>query len=96
NICSNAVKALSKMKLDYPLIEVNILKEKDKTKISISDNGTGIPVDLLEKMFDPFAFKSDYVGNGIGLSIVKNIIDMHKGTIDVNSSKKGTLFTIVF
>ncbi len=43
------------------------------------------------KLFDPFAFKSDYVGNGIGLSIV----NMHKGSIGVVSNKDGTVFTIL-
>jgi len=95
NISGNAAKALGKMKLSNPLIKIGINKEGKNIKFTIADNGTGIPLGLLEKLFDPFAFKSDYVGNGIGLSIVKNIVNMHKGSIDVVSNKDGTTFTIL-
>ena len=54
--------------------------------------------DVEKKLFDPFfTTKKRTEGTGLGLSVVQNIIDIHKGTIDVESKAgKGTKFTIMF
>ncbi|MBU1078569.1 MAG: PAS domain S-box protein [Spirochaetes bacterium] len=63
-------------------------------KITIKDNGTGIPEKYLEKIFDPF-FTTKEKGSGLGLSIVYSIISKHDGLIKVDSfQKKGTMFHI--
>jgi len=63
-------------------------------KIQISDNGPGIPEDMLKKLFDPF-FTTKHGGTGLGLTITHNIVDGHKGYIDVDSQVgKGTMFTV--
>ncbi|MCG8565855.1 MAG: response regulator, partial [Desulfobacterales bacterium] len=55
-------------------------------KLSIQDNGPGIPADILDKIFDPFfTTKSKDVGTGLGLSVVHGIIKGHKGAIQVSS-----------
>ena len=55
-------------------------------KLSIQDNGPGIPADILDKIFDPFfTTKSKDVGTGLGLSVVHGIIKGHKGAIQVDS-----------
>lgn len=95
NITGNAVKALISHDIKEPSIEVTMEKDEEFIRIVIRDNGDGIPPELIDVLFEPFAFKSGYVGNGIGLPIVKNIIEMHKGTIDVKSDKSGTVFTIL-
>lgn len=68
--------------------------------LNIKDNGTGIPKEHLNEIFDRF-FRSEthrsrkHGGYGLGLSIVKSIIDAHNGRIEVNSELgKGTVFTI--
>ena len=68
---------------------------KDKcVRIIISDNGSGIPADILDKIFDPY-FTSKDDGSGLGLSICHSIINKHHGTISVESELgKGTIFTI--
>jgi signal transduction histidine kinase len=62
--------------------------------VRISDSGKGIPEEVLGKIFYPF-FTTKEKGSGIGLSIAQKIIDMHQGSIDVESEVgRGTTFTI--
>ena len=65
-------------------------------KISVSDNGVGIPDDVREKLFDSFfTTKPEGEGTGLGLSIVNEIVERHEGTIDVQSELgKGSTFNI--
>ncbi len=64
--------------------------------VSIGDNGTGIPEENLKKIFDLFfTTKSHDAGTGLGLAVSRNIIDMHKGLIEIESKPgKGTIITI--
>jgi PAS domain S-box-containing protein len=63
-------------------------------KISIKDNGIGIPANLLDKIFDPY-FSTKQGGSGLGLAITHSIINKHHGHILVNSEQgKGTEFII--
>lgn len=65
-------------------------------EISISDTGTGISDNEVEKIFDPF-FTTKERGTGLGLSIVHRIVESHGGKISVSSQPgKGTTFTILF
>ncbi|ADU31744.1 sensor histidine kinase [Evansella cellulosilytica] len=78
-------------------IEVNIEKESDVAKVSITDYGPGINEEDLKYIWERFYKKdkarSKKTGAGIGLSIVKHIIDLHGTTIDVKSDvKEGTTF----
>lgn len=67
---------------------------RDAVEIVISDTGTGIPPDDLDKIFEPF-YTTKSEGTGLGLSVVQRIIDDHGGTIDAKSKKdKGTTFYI--
>lgn len=80
---------------------INISAEKDKTDqnllIRIEDNGSGIPPELLDKIFDPFVTTREK-GTGIGLAITRKIVENHDGKIDVESppadNRKGSAFTI--
>ena len=64
--------------------------------VVISDNGSGIPAELHQKVFDPFFTTKDVgKGTGLGLSIVYGIIEKHHGSISLASEAgKGTEFTI--
>jgi len=65
-------------------------------EISFMDTGCGIPAENTKKIFDPF-FTTKGKGAGLGLAIVHNIIDIHGGSIDVESGKGvGTVFNITF
>jgi two-component system, NtrC family, sensor kinase len=75
-----------------------VTKQKGKyVAVSISDNGCGIEKDHLSKIFDPFfTTKAIGAGTGLGMNIAYNIIEEHKGKIDVKSQVgKGTVFTII-
>lgn len=68
---------------------------KNYVKISISDNGPGIPANLIDKIFDPY-FSTKKTGSGLGLAVCHSIITKHNGYIDVKSSpNEGTTFTII-
>lgn len=64
--------------------------------IDIADNGHGIKLDMLDKIFMPF-FTSKKEGSGIGLSLSRQIMQMHKGSISVKSKPdEGSVFTLIF
>lgn len=64
--------------------------------VKIKDTGTGIPVDVQNKIFNVgFTTKKIGIGTGLGLSISKKIIELHKGTISfVSKEGEGTEFTV--
>jgi len=91
NILVNAAQAIK----HRGEITVKTWREGDRVKIAISDTGVGIPPENLSKVFDPgFTTKGVGLGTGLGLSICYKIIQDHRGTIEAESSKQGTTFTI--
>ncbi len=64
-------------------------------RLSISDTGHGIPASIKDKVFLPF-YTTKEKGTGLGLSIVHKIVVSHGGTVRVESSEKGTTFTVTF
>jgi len=91
NILVNAAQAIK----HRGEITVKTWREGDRVKIAISDTGVGIPPENLSKVFDPgFTTKGVGLGTGLGLSICYKIIQDHRGTIEGESSKQGTTFTI--
>jgi len=78
-------------------ITITSLNIKDKfVEIKFADTGCGIPEDKLEEIFKAlYTSKEEGKGTGLGLSISQDIIEKHKGTIEVESTLgKGTTFTI--
>jgi signal transduction histidine kinase len=68
---------------------------KHGVTITVEDSGPGIPEATISRIFDPM-FSTHRDGSGLGLPIVKRIVDSHNGTIRVESSKSGTRFIITF
>jgi len=67
------------------------------TSISVADNGSGIPPELRTSMFEPFVTTKGEKGTGLGLWIVKGIVENHAGRIQVRSTVgKGTIFKLSF
>lgn len=95
NLLKNAVQAIEESKKGDS-IRISSLKENGIVRIEVSDNGPGIPKDLLTRIFDPFfTTKEVGKGTGLGLSITHQIISSHKGDIKVYSKEgEGTTFTI--
>lgn len=96
NLLSNALKYRSPERA--LLITIRMEKIDDNIHLSVQDNGLGIPLGKQDKVFSMFKRLHDHVeGSGIGLYIVKRMIDNVKGQIKVDSTLgKGTTFTIVF
>lgn len=68
--------------------------QKDRLLLEVTDNGAGIPRSIMERIFEPF-FTTKPIGTGLGLPIVKGIIDAHRGEISVESVEEmGTRLTI--
>jgi len=94
NLVKNAVQAVSETDNPQVLVEVNATK--DKGILVVSDNGIGIPPENKSKVFEP-KFTTKTSGMGLGLAMVKNIVESHDGTISlVSEVGKGTTFTVEF
>lgn len=97
NFLSNAVKYTPK----NGRISVNVTQKNNKVSIAIQDTGIGISKKDLSKIFDRFYQVNNDInkagGSGIGLAFSSEIIDLHQGTLNVQSKlEKGTTFTITF
>jgi signal transduction histidine kinase len=64
-----------------------------RAQIVVSDDGPGIPAAIRERIFEPF-FTTRARGNGIGLSIVKSVVEGHRGSVYVAESTVGATFVI--
>jgi nitrogen fixation/metabolism regulation signal transduction histidine kinase len=94
NLIKNSMEALENV--DKSSIFLNAFKNKGSVCITVTDNGKGIPSEILENIFVPF-FSTKKNGSGVGLSISRQIMQMHNGTIKLKSeSGKGTVFTLEF
>ena len=94
NLVKNAIQALPDV--ESPRILVSVGNDGDFVKISVADNGIGIEDGFKDKVFEPkFTTKSS--GMGLGLGMVKTIVETYKGSIDFTSQPgKGTVFTVRF
>ncbi len=99
NLLLNAIDAVSDIEDDNIKPKITIVASvnlNNRTTIEIADNGKGIKPDSLDKIFMPF-FTSKKQGSGIGLSLSRQIMQMHKGSISVRSKQnEGAIFTMVF
>jgi len=103
NLLNNAVKFTPEggsitLEIDYPL-----MKEKETPpfiRLAVMDTGIGIAPENIKKLFQPFvqidsALNRNYEGTGLGLTLVKRIVELHGGTVEVSSELgKGSCFTI--
>ena len=91
----NAIEAV-KDKEQPRIILTAYVSNNRKTVIKVADNGYGMAEELLDKIFIPF-FSTKKSGSGIGLSLCKQIMMLHKGNIHVHSVEgEGTAFQLQF
>ncbi len=92
NLIKNSIKAMP----EGGILAVDFLKKGDgKVLIKFSDSGEGMPEEARKRLFEPF-FSGFEKGNGIGLAVVRQIVEDYEGEIEVASEiNKGTLITIV-
>ncbi|WP_455244200.1 PAS domain S-box protein, partial [Petrachloros mirabilis] len=94
NLIMNALHAMP----EGGVLSIGMSSEgKELVKLTVADSGQGIPRDLVEKIFEPFFTTKEFgKGTGLGLTVVKGIVEEHQGTITVDSEEgKGTTFTIL-
>ncbi|MFN9500037.1 MAG: sensor histidine kinase, partial [Chryseotalea sp.] len=95
NLVKNAMQAFDRNE-DKKIELKCYLNEKQQVVISVKDNGTGIEPEALEKIFIPF-FTTKKNGSGIGLSLSRQIMRQHNGTLTVKSTLGvGTEFSLRF
>jgi len=98
NLLDNAVKYTHKGSVKVILEDW----DDEKIRVVVKDTGIGISKDYITKLFSPFSqedvgHKREFEGNGLGLALVKNYVEMNNGDILVESVKdKGSTFTVIF
>ncbi len=91
NLIHNAIQAMK----NKGNLTIDVGLKEDNLTVSITDTGSGISPEVLPKIFEPFfTTKSAGEGSGLGLDIVKKIIDKHQGKIEVESFPGNTKFTV--
>lgn len=93
NLVMNAVHAMP----EGGTLRVALAPELQMVRLTIADTGHGIPREVIKKIFDPFFTTKEFgKGTGLGLTVVKGIIEEHQGSIAVESQEgAGTTFTIL-
>lgn len=95
NLVVNSIEAV-KEKNDPKIVLSGYRDTNNKIIIKVADNGAGMPAEMMDKIFIPF-FTTKKSGSGIGLSLCKQIMMLHKGNIQVHSQEGvGTAFTLHF
>ncbi len=95
NLVKNGIQAIDK-DIENPKIEVKVFTEGNLVKITVEDNGSGISEENKTKVFEP-KFTTKTSGMGLGLAMVKNIVETYNGSITFTSQiGKGTVFTVAF
>jgi len=95
NLLVNAIEAVKDKSEPRITLSAAAIQNK-KIQLRISDNGSGMPEEVMEKIFIPF-FSTKKTGSGIGLSLCKQIMMLHKGNIQVQSKiDEGTAFILQF
>jgi signal transduction histidine kinase len=91
NLIDNAIDAVSeggRVELNASLVRNNVL-------VSVIDNGSGVPEDIRDRIFDPFfSTKPPGQGTGLGLDIVRRLIQRHKGMVELHSEPGRTEFRV--
>jgi len=86
NLLVNARDALRSAQVDDPQIQVRTRSDRERIQIEFSDNGPGIPPEVIPHIFEPFFTTKDIGhGTGLGLAIVREVVRKHQGAIQVKS-----------
>jgi signal transduction histidine kinase len=97
NLINNAFQACAQSETENPLVTVKTKRTtSDEIRITVTDNGPGIPSDIKDKIFQPFfTTKPTGEGTGLGLSLSYDILKAHGGELTVESElRKGSSFFI--
>lgn len=91
NLIHNSLQAMD----NQGTLTINTRQNEENILVSITDTGTGIPPEIIQKIFEPFfTTKPTGEGSGLGLDIIRRIIEKHQGKIEVESIPGKTTFTV--
>ncbi len=91
NLIQNAVQAMA----GKGNLELKVFLQDNQIVVEVTDSGCGIPAEIKDRIFEPFfTTKQAGEGSGLGLDIVKKIIDKHQGRIEVETAPRRTRFQI--
>lgn len=94
NLLDNAVKSTP----EYGLIRVTIQTGSENIRVAVSNTGSTIPPEKRDRIFQKF-YQADEShatqGNGVGLAIVKKVVELHQGQVHVSCDENSTTFTVV-
>ncbi len=93
NLVRNSSDAILESAAAERAIDISASKRGRSAELLVADSGGGIPADSLGKLFDPF-FSTKKEGMGIGLSIVRTIVEAHEGTISAENANGGATFRV--
>lgn len=96
NLIQNAQDALEQTEIgSKPVIEVRTEMMSDRVKIAVSDNGPGFPEEMMTRIFEPYVTTKPR-GTGLGLAVVKKIVDEHHGSIAIeNRPNRGACVSVL-
>ena len=96
NLIKNAIESMDERKERGELI-ITAKEKNNSIQVDVQNNGPEIPVEIQKNIFEKFfTTKSERNGSGLGLSIVKNVVEEHNATISVSSIPGSTIFKITF
>lgn len=91
NLVQNAIHALA----GHGTLHIATQHDGNMVRVTVTDSGTGIPPEVLPRIFEPFyTTKPKGQGTGLGLGIVRNIVERHRGTINCQSQPGRTMFIV--
>ena len=94
NLVSNAVDAVKDKPDESGVIDVQAWVRDATLHLLVRDNGSGIPAEIKDRIFEPFVTHGKSGGTGLGLAIVLNVVTAHRGKVTLKSSSLGTEFLI--
>ncbi len=89
NLVRNAIEAVSA----GGHVTLELAADDTRIQLRVQDDGHGIPDEVKTRIYEPF-FSTKEGGTGLGMSIVHSLVSLHGGTIDVDTSPKGTRFEV--
>ena len=95
NLVKNSIQSVEQKKPTEPRIDVIVERQEKWVAISVTDNGVGVPEKNRNFIFEP-QFTTKTSGMGLGLGMVKNIVETYDGSITFNSTEEKTTFTVTF
>src|SRR5438105_13611967 len=92
NLLQNAADSMAQA--DKRVLSITTQRKGDTIRIAISDTGTGIAPGNVKQIFEPFFTTKGDRGTGLGLFITKQFVEEHQGSINIETSSRGTTFVI--